>query len=170
LLHASPAQTPREAAAPSSAAQESLKTFLQHYLRGGSRDDDKTTRYFVALVNLRTDGTQEAIVYLTGNGWCGSGGCNTLILVRDGSSWRVVTNITITRPPIRVLSNTSNGWHNIGIWVQGGGIQPGYEAELRFDGKTYPKNPSTPPARPLEGKAAGEVVVPSSQVGTPLYP
>jgi len=170
LLDASPAQTPREAATPSSTAQESLRTFLQHYLRGPSRDEDKTTRYFVALVNLSTDGTPEAIVYLTGNGWCGSGGCNTLILGRDGSSWRVVTNITITRPPIRVLSNTSNGWHTIGVWVQGGGIQPGYEAELRFDGKTYPRNPSTPPARPLEGKAAGEVVVPSSQVGTPLYP
>ena len=42
---------------------------------------------------------------------------------------------------------------------QGGGIQPGYEAELRFDGKTYPANPSVPPARPLKGKPEGEMLI-----------
>jgi hypothetical protein len=145
-------------------AEKSLKRFLQTF------DDDKSTRYVAAFRDLDGDGTPEAIVYLMSNEWCGSGGCNTLILKRDGNSWRIVTNITITQPPIRVLMNTSNGWRSIGVWVQGGGIQPGYEAELQFDGKTYPRNPSTPPARRLAGKIAGEVVVPSTQDGTPLYP
>src|SRR5437763_13772221 len=94
--------------------------------------------------------------------WCGIGGCKTLILARDGTSWRVVATITITMLPIGVLQTTSNGWHSMGVWVQGGGIQSGYEAELRFDGKTYPRNPSTPPARRLVGNAEGEVVIPSS--------
>ena len=148
--------------APSSAQQESLKRVLQ------SLDDSKSTRYIAAFRDINDDGTPEAIVHLIGRKWCGSGGCNTLILARDGTSWRIVATITITRPPIRVLRDTSNGWHSIGVWVQGGGIQPGYEAELHFDGKTYPRNPSVPPARRL-GKPAGEVVIPSAQDGTPLY-
>ena len=152
----------RPDAAPS-AAEESLKRFLQSW------DNDKTTRYVAAFRDLNGDGIPEAIVYLVGPEWCGSGGCNTLILTRDGGSWKIVANITITRPPIRVLTNTSHGWRSIGVWVQGGGIQPGYEAELRFDGKSYPENPSILPARRLEGKPAGEVVIPSARAATPLY-
>jgi len=121
-------------------------------------DDDKTARYFDALVDLNGDGKKEAIVYLVGRTWCGSGGCPTLVLVRNSASWKLLQYITITRPPIRVLSSTSHGWHNISVWVQGGGIHPGYEAELSFDGKTYSGNPSVPPARRLNRGAPGEVV------------
>src|SRR5438128_5047455 len=148
--------------APLSAQQESLKRVLQ------SLDDSKSTRYIAAFRDINDDGIPEAIVYLIGREWCGSGGCNTLVLARDGTSWRIVATITITRPPIRVLPDTSNGWHSIGVWVQGGGIQTGYEVELRFDGKTYPKNPSVPPARRLE-KSTGEIVIPSAENGTPLH-
>ncbi len=155
------AQAQRKPDAPASPAEESLRRFLQTF------DDDKTTRYIAGFRDLNADGTPEAIVYLMGK-WCGSGGCNTLILTRDGSSWKIVANIRITRPPIRVLTSTSNGWRSIGVWVQGGGIQPGYEAELRFDGKTYPKNPSVPPAHRLKNPA-GEVVIPSAQNRVPLY-
>jgi hypothetical protein len=152
-------------AQPNSEAQsqeESLKRFLQ------AMDNDRRTRYIAAFSDLDEDGAPEAIVYLMGK-WCGSGGCNMLVLKRDGNSWRKVTMITITRPPIRVLANTSHGWHNISVWVQGGGIQSGYEAELRFDGNTYPRNPSVSPARRLQGKPVGEVVIPSAQDGSPLY-
>lgn len=153
----------QKADAPTSEARESLKGFLK------TLDDDRTARYAFAFRDLNADGTPEAIVHLVGKKWCGSGGCNTLILAPDGSSWRILANIRITRPPIYVLTDTSNGWRSIGVWVQGGGIQPGYEAELRFDGKTYPKNPSVPPARRLKGKPVGEVVIPSTQDATLLY-
>ncbi len=45
------------------------------------------------------------------------------------------------------------------MWVQGGGIQPGYEAELRFDGNGYPENPSLIPARPLVDRPQGQTVI-----------
>ena len=80
----------------------------------------------------------------------------TLVLTPEGASYRVVTKIRITRPPIRVLATSSHGWHDIGVWVQGGGIQRGYEAKLQFDGKTYPSNPSSPPALPVAGKVGSE--------------
>jgi hypothetical protein len=143
--------------ATSPAAEQSLKRFLQ------TLDDSKTTRYIAAFRDLNNDGKPEAIVYLLGSNWCGSGGCNTIILAHDDNSWRVVTNISLTRPPIRLLASTSHGWSNLGVWVQGGGTQPGYEAELLFDGKSYPKNPSVAPAQRLMEKADGEVIISSVQ-------
>ena len=143
--------------------ETSLKRFLQTY------DDDKETRYIAAFRDLNDDGRPEAIVYLISNEWCGSGGCTALILTQNGNSWRIVTKTTITRPPIRVLANISNGWHTIGVWVEGGGILPGYEAELRFNGKKYPSNPSVPPARPLKKGVEGEVVIPSMDNAVFLY-
>jgi putative lipoprotein len=159
-------------AGASSSAEQSLKKFLRDYVKEKDRRfyDDKTARYFDALVDLNGDGKKEAIVYLVGRTWCGSGGCPTLVLVRNSAGWKLLQYITITRPPIRVLSSTSRGWHDISVWVQGGGIQPGYEAELSFDGKTYSGNPSVPPARRLKGNVPGEIVISSMEGGTPLYP
>ena len=140
--------------------------FLQHYLRGA----DTATSYSDVFVDLNGDGTAEVIVYVTGQRWCESSGCVMLVLERKGLTYRVVTRTTITRPPIRVLTSSSHGWHNIGVWVQGGGTQPGYEAELRFDGKTYPGNPSMPPARRLIKTVPGKIVVREAGAGKPLYP
>ena len=156
--------------AQSAEEEASLKSFLQNELRMPPLDDDKTTKYLAAFVDLNGDGTSEAIVYVTGRTWCGTGGCFMLILARAGTSWRIVTETTITRTPIRVLSTASNGWRNITVWVQGGGIQPGYEAELRFDGKIYPENPSVPPARRLTRKVPGQIILSSSQSGKLLWP
>jgi hypothetical protein len=152
------------------ASEASLRSFLQGYVREKGLDDDRALTYSCAFVDLNGDGKEEAIVYLEGRWWSGSGGCNTLVLAHKDSSYKFIAKITITRPPIRVLNITSYGWHSIAVWVQGGGINPGYEAELRFNGKTYPSNPSTSPARPLTGKVAGDVVISPSAVGIPLYP
>ena len=152
---------------PSSKPEDSLKRFVQNYV--GSTADDKTTKYFPAFVDLRDDGTQEAIVYLTEDSWCGSGGCTVLILAPANASYKLVTKITIAQLPIRVLETKSHGWHDIAVWVQGGGIQPGYDAKLSFNGNTYPKNPTVPPAQPLKDKVPGQVVVSEASEGKPLF-
>ena len=163
LIASSLAKAQHKIEAKPSAREQSLKRFLQSF------DNDQTTKYLAVFRDLNSDGKPEALIYLMGKKWCGTGGCKTLILTPDGSSWRIVAKITITRPPIRILRDTSNGWRTITVWVQGGGIQPGYEAELRFDGKTYPSNPSVPPARRLQDKPAGEVVIPASPDAKTLY-
>jgi hypothetical protein len=154
---------------PTSKEENSLKTFLENYA-GASNTDGKRPQYLTAFVDLRDNGTSAAIVYLTSNDWCGTGGCTMLILVPEKGSYRVVTKTTVTQLPIRVLGTKSNGWHDIGVRVQGGGIQKGYEAKLSFDGKSYPHNPSTAPAQPLSQKVAGEVVVPQMAKDAPLNP
>jgi len=139
-------QAQRQPPAPASTAEKTLKTFLRAYLAAPPSNEDKTTRYSAVFVDLNGDGTPEAIVYLTGQTWCGTGGCHLLILTRKAASYRIVTETTITRPPVRVLRRASHGWRDITVWVAGGGIEPPYEAVLRFNGTTYPSNPSVPPA------------------------
>ena len=146
------AQTTPKAEA-SNPDKESIRKFFQ------SRDNNKSTRYLAVFRDLNGDGVPKAIVYLSGPQWCGSGGCHLFILQKTAGSWKTVTSMAITNPPIRVLDRQWNGWHSLGVRVQGGGIQPGYEAELRFNGRTYPKNPSVPPARRADKNLAGEVVI-----------
>lgn len=151
-------------------AETSLRTFLQSYLRTNASDYDKTTRYVDASVDLNGDGVPEVIVYLNGTAWCGSGGCTMLILAPEKSTFRVITRTTITRPPIGVLKSKSQGWHDLSVWVRGGGILPGYQARLRFDGQKYPSNPAVPPAEHLPKGALGTVVISGTEEGTLLHP
>lgn len=160
---------------PTTRQEESLRKFLRDYLGAPdpSLESQGPTLYSAAFVDLRDDGALEVIVYLTGRGWCGSGGCTTLVLAPKDSSYRLITEITITRPPIRALISKSHGWHDITVVVQGGGIIEPYEAKLSFDGETYPANPTVPPARELTEKVPGKIVVPLTALtegGKRLYP
>lgn len=159
--------------------EASLQGFLQAYLKNPVLGNIRSTRYFANFVDLKGDGAREAIVYIMDDEhqwfqhhWCGSGGCTMLVLAPTGSSYEVIARVTITRPPIRVLVTRSHGWHDIGVWVQGGGIQPGYEARLSFNGKTYPSNPSVLPARRLAKHIPGDTVIPLTafEQAKPLYP
>ena len=51
--------------------EKSLKRFMSHYLDDPAKQDG-TSQYSYAFVDLNDDGVQEAVVYLSGDGWCGS--------------------------------------------------------------------------------------------------
>lgn len=128
------------------------------------RDHDITV-YTVALVDLNGDKRPEALVYALANSeshgeanLCGNGGCFLYVLSLTKTSYRQVQNISITRPPISVLPSIHHGWHDLGVLLAGGGIIPGYEMRLRFDGRRYPSNPSMFPAIRLIGAAGKQVI------------
>jgi hypothetical protein len=156
---------------PQSAAIDtnSLRSFLADYLRKSAVEDGRSTKYVAVPVKVGGDGKQ-VIVYITDQRWCGSGGCTTLILAHDGASYRVITKVTITQLPIRILATRTHGWRDIGVQVQGGGILIGYEAVLPYNGTSYPANPSTPPARRFTGKSRGVTVIPPTSGRTAIYP
>jgi hypothetical protein len=146
----------------------SLRTFLQKYLKGSDPAVDPTTRYSVATVSL-DDRTQMNFVYISGDQWCGSGGCTALLLVANRSSFKVVQKFTLARLPILVLPTLTNGWHDIVLGVRGGGV-PGHQAVLHYNGSKYPGNPSMAPAsHPAEPPVAG-TELPLSEDGDLLYP
>jgi hypothetical protein len=152
----------------STPADVSLKRFIQNYARKPSTD--RLTRYLNAWIDLNGDGKQESIVYLMGSDWCGSGGCTTLVSGTASSTYDVITRITVAQLPISVLTKSSHGRRNLTVWVYGGGIQDAYEAELQFDGRSYPSNPSVPPAVHLLGNPEKEVLISNTLKAKPLYP
>ena len=141
--------------------EEALKTFLREYARQEQFPGEDDTRYARAFVDLNADGKDEAIVFLLGSSWCGSGGCPTLVLTPQAASWRRVASILTTSPPIRVLTRRSKGWRNITVWTHDPGAPP-YEAELQFDGKTYPLSPTIPVGK----NATGKVIISSSKAAS----
>ena len=91
------------------------------------------------------------------------------MLSKVRGDYKIVSSIAISHLPIRVLQTRTNGWRDLAVRVRGGGILPGYEALLAFDGMRYPENPSGEPARPAPAGAAGDVAIPSDDAGQLLY-
>ncbi len=152
-------QTTGQSPEGSQTAHQSIDVFLENYLGPPSSTENTGKRYATALVDLRDDGKKEVIVYIMDNDWCGTGGCTTLILEPADSLYRIVTKMTVVQLPIRVLKSKTNGWHDLGVWVQRGGIQSGYESKLAFDGETYPGNPTLVEPPIAKKKAPGKVVI-----------
>ena len=150
-------------------SDSALKRFLQKELTDPRFGTDTTTRFSSAIIKSNGITKEEIIIYISGRSWCGTGGCRLWILEPDGTSFKVIGEMIIVQLPIRVLRSISYGHFDIGVWVQGGGIQPGYEALLQFDGKSYPDNPSVTPARQLTEKVAGEVLIARGVEGELLY-
>ncbi|SFK02934.1 hypothetical protein SAMN03159338_3045 [Sphingomonas sp. NFR04] len=106
-------------------------------------------RYRATAADLNEDGAAEVLVYAEGPEHCGSGGCNLYVLSRAPTGWRIVTKMGVTRLPLRILPAKSHGWHDVSVHVAGGGILPGHDVRLRFDGHHYPENPTMSPAERL---------------------
>ena len=159
--------TTRTAVAGSKRANspERLKKFMQDHIRQIDPNIDETTMFSYAFVDLNGDRRDEAIVYLTGRSWCGTGGCNTYVLTPDGESYRFVARVPATRTPIRVLDKMSHGWHSVTTVVREDATHI-YEGELRFNGQKYPLDIERPPAEGLHGR----IVIPENPQQVPLFP
>lgn len=96
----------------------------------------------VALADLDHDGVNEALVYVMGSSWCGTGGCNLWVMRAAADGYETLAMMTIANAPIGVLGTRTNGWSDLFVTAGGGGGEYGAR-RMRFDGTTYPKNPTT---------------------------
>lgn len=146
------AATPEVAAAPDGPAAAPPQTddpTLTAAVSSFLGDNAATTRPVV-----RTSGQGSgriALIYLVGPNWCGTGGCNLLILRPGATGWEQVGNVGRVSNPVRILTTSTNGLPDIGVTVSGGGGPPAYEAKLSFDGRAYPRFPSDTPLTGAEG-------------------
>lgn len=155
------------APAPADAAGDDLRELLR--VTYGSVDPDLHT--FEGRADLNGDGRDEVIVHVAGPVLCGTGGCTTLVFTPRGEGYRLLAEIAPTRPPIQVSANETEGWRNLLVRVSGGGLQASYDAELRFDGESYPANPTDPGVLPAADAAGAEVLIAPFEdyrEGTPL--
>ena len=74
--------------------------------------------YRYVKVDLNNDGLAEVVVHLSGNAFCGTGGCTTLIFEQSGNQYQLVSRIPTSHAPIIVLENTSNGWQDLIVYTR----------------------------------------------------
>jgi len=115
-------------------------------------------RYYYNRVDLNDDGQSELVVYFVGSYTCGSGGCTTLIFTPTGQDYRLVSKLTVVNAPILVTPQKTAGWKDLVILVSGGGATRQYTC-TRFNGRSYPSNPSVQPAVPSKTTLTGQALV-----------
>lgn len=144
-----------------------LQSFLKEYLKRYPPLLGQGLHYSAASVSLDGAWGHQYFVYLASRWWCGSGGCAALLVEQQGPSFRVIERFTLARLPIVILPSKTNGWNDISMLVQGGGVTYGRVVILRYDGHRYPSNPSMAPELPARLAGRG-TVVPLSEQGTLL--
>ena len=162
-----PASAPAETVAsavpvyPAAPAVQTADPALGTAIANTLGEDAASTRTVVRIVGEGPG--RVALVYLVGMNWCGSGGCNLLILRPGATGWEPVGNVSRVSNPVRLLTTSSNGLPDIGVTVSGGGGPAPYEARVSFDGRSYPRVPSD---EPLVG-ADGTVVITDADIPPP---
>ncbi len=101
-------------------------------------------RYFYNKIDLNGDNKPEVLVHVVGPTFCGTGGCTTLIFKSVGQNYKLVSEITVSRLPIIVTNQKTNGWNDLILNARGGGRGSTGNSGLylvRFNGRTYPDAP-----------------------------
>lgn len=147
MATASPAPAPEPDALPAD---------IENVIRTQYSDD---THYLDGSIDLNGDGRPEIVVHLVGPMACGTGGCPTLVFTPTESGYGLVSTISVTRPPIRASTTSTNGWRNLIVRIGGGGGASG-DMELGSDGRGYPGNPTVQGGRvqPASGEDSEEII------------
>lgn len=162
LLIACTAETEVSGGHEEQAAFSSLRALVQEQ----AGEEDKSVNVVTAFLNLDNEPSSEVVAFVSGQSVCGSGGCRLYILKKSGGEYKQITKLTVVQLPIQVFSDRSHNWLDLGVGVHGGGINPGYNVRLRFNGQTYPSNPSVQAAVVQKGMI---IISNSSNTAKPLF-
>jgi hypothetical protein len=147
---------------------ERLLRSVADYLKSLAVRDTRPSRYIYTFVHLSNEDRAEAVVYLSGDPWCGSGGCTILILNANDAGFKVISHLPATKLPIRLLKAKSHGWHDLAVWRHGSGIN--YEERLVYDGVGYWFSSSDVKGRRAVGQEEGKVILSSKDKEAILHP
>ncbi len=122
-------------------ADEALSLKIADYLKTKYLDEadlrvisKEQRRFQFSTIDLNGDGVDEIFVYLNSTYFCGSGGCNFLVM---DNNLKLITEFTVTRPPILVSKESENNWKKLYL------LSDGYrEMTYSIQNKSYPTNPS----------------------------
>jgi putative lipoprotein len=124
--------------------------------------DPKTTKYQIAEIDLNGDKKKDALVLLQDRNWCGTGGCSMLVFANQNNHFKLVSAISLVREPVIISDTKTKNWRNIIVRVSGGGGESKNVA-LKFDGSSYPTNPSLLKPLATDAKIQGITVFSDSK-------
>ena len=139
--------------APEELLEHAILETLPDYTGQNMDGEESLARYYYNRVDLNGDGQPEVLVYLVGSYICGTGGCNLLVFRELQDSYQLISEISLVNQPVIVSITRTRGWNDLIVFVAGGGARARH-AVLRFNGRTYPDNPSDAP-NILKAKIAG---------------
>lgn len=140
---------------PGRSDEAALKRYIQTLPPAPDPNDDSLQ---VGWADLNGDGRLDAVVRATGRPYCGSGGCNLMVLERTRTSFRVRGSLTISQLPVRLLASGHYGWRDLSMFQAGGGNLPGCTALIEFRRGRYRSDGCWPPEHPGI-KATGRVII-----------
>jgi len=120
--------------------------------------DVGNVRYYYNKVDLNEDGIPEVFVYLVGPFVCGTGGCSGVIFKQENGEYNVLSRFSLVNNPVIISNNKTNGYKDIIMYISGGGIKS-FFSRIKYDGKTYPINPSTQPKVESGTKVDGIAII-----------
>lgn len=142
LLPFATAQVRADSLSADSAARRALAEAVERY--AGPLDPEwDGAGWRAGWTDVNGDGRIDALVYLDGPAWCGSGGCTVLVMeaipeedAEELGRFAPAAEISLMHGPVTVAPTTSHGWHDLVVEDEGGRWR-----RLRFDGETYPFSP-----------------------------
>lgn len=119
--------------------QADLNPDLQQSVSEATQENEPV--FSTGYADLNGDGLEDAVVFLKGMQWCGSGGCTLMIFENLGDSYQLISKSSVTSTPISVAKTETNGWKDLIVWSRGSGL-----VLMKFNGQQYPRNSSLEPA------------------------
>lgn len=101
--------------------------------------DDNKDRYIYFYEDLNDDKKDEIVVFLWGDNYSGTGGGTLMVF---NNKYDLISRTTVVNMPIIINKNKTNGYKNIMVKVEGGGVYKGFYSLLKYENKTYPLNAS----------------------------
>lgn len=101
--------------------------------------DDNNDRYIYFHEDLNDDKKDEIIVFLWGDNYSGTGRGTLMIF---NNKYDLISRSTVVNMPIIISKNKTNGYKDIMVKVEGGGIYKEFYSLLKYENKKYPLNAS----------------------------
>lgn len=173
-----PIAQPRTGAKPNPPIDPVLRQQLQDRLAKWASDAQTKQTTVIRWMEVPLPaGGREIVVYVSGGGdpkfgemggWCGTGGCRIYIFEVHGHHYGRVGSLQAWLP-IRVLPERHGGHPDLSVWVQGGGIYPGYASRIAFHKGAYPMDGGQRNGGKVAANA-GTLLLDDRQASAKLYP
>lgn len=124
-----------------------LSDYLKREVKAMPESDRK---YQFFKIDLNEDGVNEILIRFESTFFCGSGGCNYLLLE---NKFNKITQFTVMNAPIYVEPKSDNGWKILLVRSEG------ELKELKFEDGSYPSNPSIVEKASLDAPSPDAIVL-----------